>query len=162
MVALGAVFMLLGSFVEVLDLTVSAVASLIVVFVYIELGSPYTWLVWICTSLITAAIAPGKTIWLTYLIVFGVYPLIKAYIERLPRPLWLVIKLVYVNAVIWAMFFLVELIFMTPFFGTDALWLKIALYALINIAFIAYDLFITVMVRIYISKYRQKFSRFLR
>lgn len=162
LVALGAVLMALGSFVEVLDLTVSAIASLIVVFVYLEIGSPFTWLVWLATSLVAFLIAPGSTVWLTYLIVFGIYPILKAYVERLPRPLWLVAKLAYVNAVIWALFFLVELLFSVPFFNTDALWLKIALYVLINVAFVAYDAFITVAVRIYLAKYRRRLSRFLK
>ena len=54
MVALGTVFMVIGAVVEVLDLTVCALSSLLVVFVFLEIGSYYPWLVWICTSLATA------------------------------------------------------------------------------------------------------------
>ena len=56
--ALGTVFMVLGGFIEVLDLTVCALASLLVAFVYIEIGAPYYWLVWICTSLCSALLFP--------------------------------------------------------------------------------------------------------
>ena len=162
LVALGAVIMAIGALFEVVDLTVCALASLIVVFVYIEIGSPYTWLVWVCTALVTFLIFPGKPIWLNYFVLFGIYPILKAYIERLPRPAWLPIKLAYINAVVWAMFFLMELIFLVPLFEGDILWLKIALYVLANVAFIAYDMFLTVSVRIYFGKFRQKFLRFLR
>ncbi len=162
LVALGAVFMALGAIVEVVDLTVCALASLIVVFVYLEIGSPYTWLTWLATALVTFIIFPGKTIWLNYLLVFGIYPLLKAYIEKLPRVLWLIIKLAYINAVIWIMFFLMELIFGVPLFEKDAFWLKAVLYAVINVGFIAYDLFITVSVKIYYGKIRQKISSMLK
>ena len=160
--ALGAVMMALGALFEFVDLTVCALASLIVVFVYIEIGSPYTWLVWLCTSLVTFLIFPGKPIWLNYFVIFGIYPLLKAYIEKAPRIAWLPIKLLYANAVIWVMFFLMELIFGLPLFEKDTLILKIALYVVINIAFVAYDLFITVSVKLYFGKLRQKFLRFLR
>ena len=47
MVALSTAFMVLGAAINVLDLTVCALASMLVVFVYIEIGSYYPWLVWI-------------------------------------------------------------------------------------------------------------------
>ena len=160
--ALGTVFMVLGAVIEVMDLTVCALASLVVVFVYLEIGSPYTWIVWLVTSLATALMFPGSLIWVEYLLVFGIYPIIKAYIERLPRLIWWPIKLVFVNAIIWALFFIVEGLFGVPFFEGDTLPLKIATYALINIAFVAYDLFITVMVRLYFEKIRHRINRFLK
>ncbi len=162
LVALGVVILALGAVIELVDLTVCAIASLIVVFIYIEIGSPYTWLTWLCTALISFLVFPGSMIWINYLAVFGIYPILKAYIEKAPRAFWIPIKLVYINAVIWAMFFLVELIFKVPFFGDDRLWFRAILYVLINVAFVAYDMFITVSVKLYYAKIRQKFIRFLR
>ena len=162
MVALGAVIMALGAMVEVLDLSVCVLASLIMVFIYLEIGSPYTWLTWLATSLITFLIFPGKTIWLNYFLIFGIYPLLKAYIEKLPKAVWIIVKLAYANAVVWAMFFLMELIFGVPLFEKDALWLKAVLYVIINVAFLAYDLFITMAVRVYFGKIRQKISTMLK
>lgn len=161
-VALGTVFMVVGGFVEVLDLTVCALASLLVAFVYIEIGSPYTWLVWICTSLATFLCMPGKFIWLTYLLVFGIYPILKAYIERLPRGAWLIIKLLFINCMIWLLIFGFDVIFGIPFFAVDKLWIKAFVYVVMNIGFIAYDLFITVLVRFYFEKLRHRFRNFLK
>ena len=76
MVALGTAIMLLGTVIEVFDLTVCAFASMLVVFIYLEIGSYYPWLVWICTSLATLLISPGTLVWAEYLLVFGIYPLI--------------------------------------------------------------------------------------
>ncbi len=162
MVALGTVIMILGAVIEVLDLTVCALAALTVVFIYLEIGSYYPWLVWICTSLATLLLYPGSLLWAEYFLIFGIYPLIKAYIERLPKWTWLIIKLVYINAVIWALFGICEFIIGVSFFGEDTLVMKVITYALINVAFIAFDFFITVMVRFYQEKIRPRFKKFLK
>ena len=162
LVALGTAFMIIGSVIEVLDLTVCAIASLIVVFVYLEIGSYYPFLVWICTSLATALMYFGSAVWVEYLLVFGIYPLIKAYIERLPRALWLPSKLVYINATIWLIFVVCEFLVGVPFFEGEGRFMKIALYVLMNVAFVAYDMFISVMVRIYLARFRPRIQKLLK
>ena len=160
MVALGVAFMTVGYFVEALDLTACALVSLIIAMLYIEIGSPYTYLVWICTSLLSFLFFTAKpSLWLTYFLVFGIYPILKAYIEKLPRILWIVLKLVYINITVTALFFIFEFIFMTPFFEVEKNIFKIGIWVLINIAFMAYDLFITVLMRLYFLKYRKIFSK---
>ena len=162
LVALGVVFMSMGSVIDVLDLTVCALASLLVVFVYLELGRAYAWGVYICTSLAALLVAPSKLLCLEYALVFGIYPLLKAYIERLPKWLWLIVKLAFVNGIIWALIFFVETLFGLPFIEDDSLIYKAALYLLMNVAFIVYDACITVMVRFYYEKLRDRFKRFLK
>ena len=162
MVALSTAIMLLGAVIEVLDLSVCAIASLLVVFIYLEIGSYYPWLVWICTSLATALIYPGTVIWVEYALIFGLYPLIKAYIERLPRWLWLIVKLVYINAVIWGIFCVCELLLGIPFFDEGNNIITVITYVLSNVAFLAYDFFIVVMVRFYLEKLRPRFKKFLK
>ena len=161
-VALGTLFMVLGGFIEVLDLSACAIASVLVAFIYIEIGSPYTWLVWICTSLTSFICFPGSVLWLEYLIVFGIYPILKAYIERLRRPFWLPLKLIYVNLVLWIAIFAFDLVFKTSLFLTDKLWIKVGLYALLNLAFIAYDIFITVLIRFYLDRLRPRLKHLLK
>ena len=162
MVALGTVFMVLGAVFEVLDMTVCATASMLVVFVYLEIGSYYPWLVWICTTIATALLYPGSIIWAEYMLVFGIYPLLKAYIERLPKWSWLIVKLVYINAVVWGMFAISELLLGIPFFGEEGKIMAIVTYILMNVAFVMFDLFITVMVRFYMNKIRPRISKLLK
>lgn len=161
-VALGTLFMVVGGFVEVLDLSACAIASVLVAFVYIEIGSPYTWLVWLCTSFATFISFSGSVLWLEYLLVFGIYPILKAYIERLPRKFWIFLKLIFVNTVLWLIFAGFEFIFKTSVFIVDKLWVKIGIYALMNIAFVAYDIFVTVMVRFYLVRLRPRFKHLLK
>ncbi len=162
MVALGAIFMAIGAVLSIADLTMSAISALIVAFVYIEIGSPYTWLVWLSTSLLSFIFFPGSFGWITYFLVFGIFPILKAYIERLPRKLWFIVKLVYFNVVFLILMGLSRLIFGQDLFLVSELWMKIGLYIICNIAFIAFDMFMTVMIRIYFVRFRHRFSRFLK
>ena len=161
MVALGTVLMRLGVYIEVLDLTICALASLMVVFIFLEVGSYYPWLVWICTSLATALTGAG-IVALEYFLVFGIYPLLKSFIEKLPRWTWFIIKIVFINIIIWIIFLLSRLIFNQNFFGEETFIMNLVVYVLMNIAFIAYDFFITVMVRFYYLKIRPRIKSLLK
>lgn len=168
-VALGTLFMVLGAVIEVFDLTAVALASVLVAFVYIELGSPYTWLVWICTTLCTFLLYQHSAMWFIYLVLFGIYPILKGYIERLKRPFWWPLKIVFGNVAFLLMLFGVQLITGLPFinaeetfFGISGKALYVFTWVLLNVAFIAYDFFITVMVRFYMVKLRHKFKKLLK
>ena len=157
--ALGAALMSIGALWEVVDMALAAVASFLVVIILIEVGSPFPWLVWITTSLITFLLFSGSTVWLMYF-VFGVFPILKYYIEKLKKPFWFPLKLVYVNVCIIALMFLVDVLFGLPLFETDLFILKAVLYVVLNAAFFAYDRMLTLLIRLYLQKYRQRF-RFL-
>ena len=161
MIALGAVLMRLGVFIEVLDLTVCAMASLMVVFIYLEIGSYYPWLVWIATTIVTAITGAG-IVAAEYFLVFGIYPLLKSYIERLPRWSWFLVKLSFINAVIWILFAISDFLLGQNFFGEETPIMTAVVYVLMNVAFIAYDLFITVMVRFYYEKLRPRIKNLLK
>ena len=163
MVALGTVLLLVGAFFEMLDLAMGALCSVIMIFIYIELGSPYTWLVWCATSLLAMLIGnanPMTSMW--YFLLFGIYPILKAYIERLPRPIWLLPKLLYANAIFLAAAGIYRLIFGISPFALEKKWLIIAVWVLGNFAFIVYDLFVTAMAKVYLLKYQKRFSKFLK
>ncbi len=161
-VALGVVLMVIGAEFGVLDLTSCALASLLVAFIYIEIGAPYTFLVWICTSLVSAFLYTGSAVWIEYLLIFGIYPILKGYIERLPRIFWLILKLGFVNTVIWLLAFLVELITKVPLFDGETFWFNALIYVIMNVAFVAYDMFITVLVRFYLIKLQPRIKNFLK
>ena len=154
--ALGVVIMLLGAVIEALDLTVGAIASLIVVFVFVEIGKPYHWLVWLCTTLITALIYPGSALWVEYLLVFGIYPILKSYIERLPKWSWWPVKIAYINLVVGFLALGMEKLLGIPFFEDEAGWLRILFWALLNVAFVMYDVFLRTLLRVYFAKYRDR------
>lgn len=168
LVALGTMFMVLGAVIEVMDLTAVAFASLLVVFAYIELGSPYTYLVWLCTTLATFLLYPGSLMWLMYLLIFGIYPILKGYIERAPRTLWWLVKLVFANITFTLLVLGTEFIIGVSFFESETLFglppivVKAVLWVMMNIMFVLYDVFITVMIRYYFAKLRDRFKSLLK
>ncbi len=168
-VALGVLFMVLGAAIEVLDLTAVVLASLLVMFIYVELGSPYTWLVWLSTSLLAFVFYPGSLMWLVYLTIFGIYPILKGYIERLPRVLWLVIKAVFINAVLVLLVLFADALVGVPFFGEIGAVAFIPapvmlgiLFVAMNLAFFLYDRMIIVMLHFYEIKIRPKIKNILK
>lgn len=175
--ALSVAVLSLGAFIETLDLSLTALTSLVIAFLYIEVGAPYTWLSWLVTSLLCFLLFPAKPVWAEYLLIFGVYPILKGYIERLPRPLWLVLKLAFFAASVSLFLWFLGWIFGTPVFGNgemlssffygwfpgwDARALLGLLYAVCLVAAWAYDAFLTVVCRLYFMTLRKKFLRFLK
>ena len=168
-VALGTVFMIIGAVVEVLDITAVALAAVLVSFIYIELGSPYTWLVWICTTLTTFLLYQHSAMWFIYFILFGLFPILKGYIERLPRPFWFLLKIVFGNIASVILFFGIKVVTGIPFvdpndtiFGITGKSLYILTWVLFNVAGIVFDLYLTVMVRYYLDKLRPRFKKILK
>lgn len=175
MCALGVALMTLGAVFSSLDLTMAAVASLTVVFVYLEIGAPYTWFCWLITSGLSALMFPGSILWAEYLLIFGLYPILKGIIEKTPRPFWWLLKLAFFH-VAGALFLVVlRFVYGMPIFGTgtdsfvDISFLAdnrtlaiVILYVVALLALIVYDFFLTVVVRIYVLKYRRKFGKFLK
>ena len=167
-VALGVMFLVIGAAVDILDLSAAALSSVIAMFVYIEIGSPYTWLVWLSTSLLSFVLYSGSTVWLVYLVIFGLYPIVKGYIERTGRVLWLILKLVFVNVELVLLMLGTEFIIGVPFFleenffGLPTVLVKSVLWAGMNIAFLLYDYFLTVMARFYVNRLQRSVHKILR
>ena len=134
-VALGVTFMTVGAIWEPIDMSAAALASLLVVLILIEVGKSYAALTWLATSLITFIFFTGSTVWLMYF-TFGVFPILKYFIEKLPRPFWLILKIVYVNICIILLAIACELIFGLPLFDSDSPIFKAVLYVILNIAFL--------------------------
>ena len=160
--ALSVAVLSLGAFIETLDLSLTALTSLVIAFLYIEVGAPYTYLTWLVTSLLTFIIFPASAVWAEYLLIFGIYPILKGYVERLPRIFWLILKLLIFNAMFWLLFLFVTGLLGLPFFDDDRMALKIAMYAISNVAFIVYDLFLTFCARVYLGKFRDKIKKYLK
>lgn len=168
-VALSSVLLMLSSFFGLMELSVGAIASLLVVFIFVEVGNPYHWMVWLATSVISILLFPSKTIGVGYFLVFGIYPILKAYIERLPRWSWIIVKFLYFTAVGGVFILLSELVLGVPFFqdlpdyaGIVGAFVKGGFILLCYIALFAYDMFIAVMTRLYFLRFRDKIKRILK
>ena len=168
-IALGVLFMTLGAYVEVLDLTAAAISSCLMAFVFIEIGQKYAFSVWLGTSLLGFVLLPGLTP-VTYFLVFGIYPILKAYIERLKKPLWIPVKLVAFTSSSFLIILASTLMGIpffsdtlgVPFFENNMNIFRAIVIVLIILAMYVYDIFMTVMIRAYFSNFRKRIQRILK
>ena len=166
-VALTVLFMALGAYIELFDLTSAALSSIIMAFVFIEVGKPYTYLVWLGSSLLGFVFFSHSLVPITYFLVFGIYPILKAYIEKMKKPLWIPIKLLVFAVCSAAIIFTSTVLFGIPFFEDDIAipWLKenaaifkVAVYLGLVAALMVYDYFMTMMIRAYFSAFRKRIA----
>jgi len=143
--ALGTVILFLGGALGDLDLTVSAVASLIVLICLIEMGAGSALGVFAATSALSLILFPSYFIVPMYICFVGGYPVVKYYSEKLKKPIARLIKFLYMNAMLTALAVLGmklygldssdgELFGLIP--GRYAL---LALYIIANMTFLLFD-----------------------
>ena len=152
--ALSVIILYLGCAIEVLDLTMSAIVSLLVVVIVIEMGYKYAWLTYIATSILSIILLPQKSPAIFYACFMGFYPIIKSYLERINSALvrW-IIKLVVGNAALALMFILMSLFLPDEFEGG---WLMLVTYLLGIIAFLMYDVALSKLITLYFVRIRDR------
>jgi hypothetical protein len=146
--------LLLGSFVQVLDLSMAVIASLLVVFAVIEIGGKYPMLIYAVTSVLSLLLLPVKTAALIYLAFAGYYPILKAVLEgRLTKLLAWALKLViFCAAVVAALFVAGKLLLMDLSWVFANWWFLICLLPV----FVLYDVALTRLISAYLSKWRPR------
>lgn len=154
--ALSVALMLLGSVVEVLDLSAVMLASLCTLFVFIRLGSRRAWLLYGVTSVLALLLLPSKTVALEYLLFGGYYPILRAAVARLGRIPVLLIKLLVFNAALTALLLLFRYLFVAV---ETSLALDVVTYALGNGALLLYDYALGRVGYLFLHRLRPKFGR---
>ena len=152
--ALSVVLMLLGCVIQALDLSVAIAAGLTVAVAMIEYGTGYSVMLYFATSVLAFVLLPAKTPALFYILMGGIYPIIKALLERMKsRKTVFVLKLIGFNifytCLITAGKFLLNI--NDPIFSFN-----IFVYALGNVTFILYDIAFTRLVTLYVKRIRRK------
>ena len=163
--ALGVVMMYLGSLIEVLDLTTVFAASLLIVFLQIELAGAWPWLAWAVTSMLSILLLPNKFCAFEYAFFGGIYPLLKYYIEKLPRRLAYLLKMLAFN-----LLFAGVMVVSVWLYGLEDITLPVVgklssqgyfiiLFALGNIIFVLFDRLLTQMIILYEDRWQQRVRR---
>lgn len=155
--ALGVVLLYLGSMVEVLDMSMAVLVSLLAVFAVIEYGGAAPWLVYGVTgtlSLILMSHQPTPA--LMYLLFFGYYPILKEKLEKCPRILSWVLKEAVFHVALILMLVLGHLILTAPE-GTTPWQMYLGLIALCELAFPLYDVALSRLITFYLVKLRHRF-----
>ncbi len=154
--ALGVVIMYIGAVLEVLDISMACIASMICIMAVMEIGGAYPWLIYAVTGALSALLLPQKFAALIYIFFAGYYPMLKCGIERLNSRIaeW-VIKILVFNVSMGLMVML-SLLVLSP--GGMTRPYIIALFAIGNVTFVAYDIALSMLVRLYLFKYRKLFK----
>ncbi len=150
--ALGVLILLLGSIITVLDLTMVALASLLVMLAVIEIGGAYPYLIWLVTGFLSLLLLPDKFAALLYLIFGGIYPIFKAMFERLHYVVAWILKLSCFNTLLILLIIFCNYIFMLP---ETELGFTIPVFALCNLVFVLYDIATTQLITLYLIKMRK-------
>ncbi len=145
LVALGVILLGVGALVDVLDLTVAALTSLLCIWAVIEMGGIYPWIIWGLTAFLSILLLPQKTPGFFYLFI-GIYPMLKQKLERLPRvPEW-ILKIAVFHALI-ALCWLIFKLFIPDEAAITVWWLA---YGLALASALIYDYALTKLITYYL------------
>ncbi len=150
--SLVTVLLYLGTVIEVLDLTLCACASLVIVLAVLELGRGFAYSVYATSLVLGLILVPNKFAVGAFAFI-ALYSILKSNIEALKRMWAWILKLLYFNAVLAAALLLAKLVFMLP--GLDTFTL-ITLAASGNVAFVLFDIALTRLIMLYIYKLRSR------
>ncbi len=153
--ALGVVLLYLGSMIEVADLSMAVLASLLCVFAVIEYGGSAPWLVFGVTGILSLILIPQKTPAVFYLLFFGYYPILKEKLEKRPKVVAWVLKEVIFNVALVLILLLSH--FLLTASGTTPILLYVAFAALSEILFPVYDIALTRLISLYLYRLRKRF-----
>lgn len=155
--ALCFVFLFIGSMLQTLDLSAAAIASIIVMVAFIELGKSWALGVYSVASVLSLLLLPYKTAAAVFALFAGFYPILKEPLNRI-KPLWLS----YIARIAVFNLFLTALIYVsTNLLGIEEDFLAFGwiIYGLCNITFVVYDFAIERLSVYYVSKIKPKLFR---
>ena len=139
--ALSAVLLFLSSALSNMSLSILAVSGIVSAISLAECGYKFTFLQYLAVSIISAVFVPDKSCVVLYVVLFGHYPILKIFIERVGKA-WLqwIIKLALANML--AFFALYVTLTFLENVGNIIIMGKKYFFVFYNIAVVLYDIFI--------------------
>lgn len=150
--ALGVIILYLGSLIEVIDLSMAVIASLLVIVAVIEIGGAYPWLIYAVTSVLAFLLLPNKFVAVVYFAFAGFYPILKEKLEKVKGLVCAALKLGVFNLCL-LVFWWVSKLFVIPF---ETLYGIAVTAVILNFIFILYDFALTRLISTYICVWRKK------
>ena len=157
--ALSTVILYLGSFIEVLDISMAVLASLFTTVIVIEYGRGAPWSVFGVTSVLSLILLPQKLPALMYALFFGYYPILKEYIEKIRSRLICVVIKLCIFAGATALLLVLTKIFVVEIDVPAGPIMTAIFIVLAALTLILYDMALTRMVSYYIFRLRHRFKK---
>lgn len=156
MAAMSIVILLFGSMLGIGIYAGPMLAGLFLLPIGRELGRRDQAMIWLAVSLLGFMLISDMEQNLMYLCLFGCYPILRPWFQKLQKPVRLIAKLAYFNVVIIAAEAIVLLFFAPEAMGAA---LIITLLVLGNVTFLCYDLAIPVFDVVMAKYLHQIFKR---
>ena len=158
---MGVVVLYLGSFFEILDMSVACIASLIIMFCVAEMGYAASFAVYAVISVISFFILPSKWVAVYFMFFFGLMPITKSVYEKTGFILSWILKLATFNATLFGFYFVSSAL---DFFEENEFSriLLTVFFVLANFVFVLTDILYGRLYRIYEYKYRPRIRKFLK
>lgn len=162
--ALCLVTMFLAGILPALYILLPMAAGVLMMIIAVEVSSSWAMLTYIAVSFLSMIITFDKEAALIFIMLFGHYPVLRLYIEKisLKGVQWL-IKFAVVNACIIAYFYVTVYIFgldqMLDEFGELGRYGAYIMLGMVNVIFVLYDINLDNIYRIYCRKLMPKFRR---
>ena len=155
--ALGVIIMYVGSLMEVLDISMSVLASLLCVIAVIEYGKSAPWMIFLVTSILAFLLLPNKSPAYFYAVFFGFYPILKEKFEKKPKVLCWILKEIVFNVCLAGMVVITVFLLIDPTKSTLINPFTIsAAVVLAEAVFILYDIALTRLISFYIFNLRKR------
>lgn len=159
LVAIGVIFLGIGSLLEVLDISMAVIASLCVIIAVIEYGKGAPWMVYAATSILAFLLIPNRLPAIFFALFFGFYPILKEKLERKRKIISWILKEIIFNvclAVIIVIYLL--LFYQGSSINIPLPWLIVLAVILCEAVFILYDIALSRMITFYVIKLRHRFK----
>ncbi len=153
LLALNQIFIILSSVIETSTLILMAAAALVVGVIVVEFGGKTGILFYIASCILGFVLTFNKVEFITYICFFGIYGIIKHYIESkiLNKYISYAIKIASFNISLLLMYFIAK-----PFISLPLQWLMI-LSA--QVLFFIYDYAFTIFINVYINSIKPKLQK---
>lgn len=155
LLALSLVCLYAASFVPGLEITFYSIASVFVPIMMIESKGKGGWLLYVACSLMSLLILPNKVAAIPYIFFFGIYGIIKFYIEKIKNP---IVQLILKFSIFTGIILVAYNFFYSLFFGVITLKdaPPVILLAMGEVFFLFYDFILTGIINYY---YRRFYGR---
>ncbi len=153
--ALGVVLLLLGSFLSMLDLTVAAIASLLIALITVEFGKGTALTAYLLTAILALLLCPQKYGAVFYTFFFGAYPVWKSFAERWRGVVSAFVKELYYVATFFCVMFVVDRL-LVPWIAEYPWWYILAVGVAGNLVFWLYDVALGRLIAQYVWRWRAR------
>ena len=166
MCGLSIVLMLSGSIIPFATFCAPAMSGLLLMPVAVECGMRLAWVCYGAISALAVLFVPDKEMAAIFVFLFGCYPLLKAYIQRIPgRGLQFLVRAGFFSGAVLAMYGMLLFIFPMPSlveeFAQTAQWMLAALLVMGNVCFWIYDVALNNVLHVYVLKMQPRLRRML-